>query len=199
MNKLSIALTLTASLSFSLADELPGYTCPDLTVDNKPTFDAALDAYCGTSDNYLNSLYVTQGSCSVYCASCTPNCCIQDEIGVDGVECADGSFPVSFRGLLITVLFSGCDCTICSEPDGCTDDIKDKDNDDNVCFHESSIITYKGVQYTMQELLDGKEKECKGWFFYDIRISSLTCSLQSHILQCPKELLSLPHAIRHFA
>lgn len=90
MNKLSIALTLTASLSFSLADELPGYTCPDMTVANKPTFDAALDAYCGTSDNYLNSLYITQGSCSVYCASCTPNCCIQDEIGVDGVECADG-------------------------------------------------------------------------------------------------------------
>lgn len=91
MNKLSLALVFTANLPALLqAGELPNYTCPDLTVDNKPTFDAALDAYCGTSNNYLNSLYVTEGSCSVYCASCTANCCISDGTGVDAVKCADG-------------------------------------------------------------------------------------------------------------
>jgi hypothetical protein len=91
MKKFLFALTLTASLqSFSQADELAGYNCPDLTVDNKPTFDAELDAYCGTSDNYLNSQYVTEGSCSVYCASCTANCCIYNGNGVESVRCAVG-------------------------------------------------------------------------------------------------------------
>ena len=31
---------------------------------------------------------------------------------------------------------------------------------DEVCFHESSIITYRGKDYTYQELLGGRESEC---------------------------------------
>ena len=33
-------------------------------------------------------------------------------------------------------------------------------HDDNVCFHVGSKINYKGVEYTYEDLLSGKEPEC---------------------------------------
>lgn len=36
----------------------------------------------------------------------------------------------------------------------------DDDDDGNTCFHESTIVTYKGEDYTFEELLDDIEPEC---------------------------------------
>jgi hypothetical protein len=41
-----------------------------------------------------------------------------------------------------------------------TSEDKGDDDDDNSCFHESTVINYKGQEFTLEDLLAGKVKEC---------------------------------------
>ena len=59
----------------------------------------------------------------------------------DGDDDDNDGLPVTYDGMTVTATWNA-------------------DDDDDVCFHVDSVIDYKGVQYTYEELKAGKEPEC---------------------------------------
>jgi hypothetical protein len=122
----------------------------------------------------LTSTQIVNGkSISCNCDDCTvtSTCAIVEAIcnsdDADGTfngDCDDDttSFGCAFNCDNIedtSDLDSGCE-GLCS---GCADSSISgscDDDDSNDCFHEDTIITYKGNHYNMKDLIEGKEPEC---------------------------------------
>ena len=122
-----------------------GSTCPT-DGDGDTVCKAVQTAYEGNSASY---------SCKSGAASC--------EVGVSGT-CGDvtqDQLDVICEAVCSAIESDSSSCTYTSNAGTCTSESSGSSGGgSNSCFHESTIITYKGARYTMTELLNGAEPEC---------------------------------------
>jgi len=122
-----------------------------------------LDASCDSCDDatYSGAVCYQGGAGSAACATCGY---YEDSSNAGGafdcVSCADGyEIDVYFTDCTGYCVLEGT-ATDPVEDSNCDNPCDNCEEDDDVCFHENTIIDYKGKEYSLEDFLAGKEPEC---------------------------------------